>query len=70
MESDGRTSLACLSAPRRRAFEARLRPMTEAIRSTIFELRALATVRDALFPTLLSGKIRVKDAETTVEGRV
>jgi len=44
--------------------------MTEAIRSTIFELRALATVRDALFPTLLSGKIRVKDAETTVEGRV
>jgi len=33
------------------------------------ESRALAAIRDALRPKLLSGKIRVKDAERITEGR-
>jgi len=32
------------------------------------ESRALAAIRDALLPPLLSGELRVRDAEALVEG--
>jgi type I restriction enzyme S subunit len=34
------------------------------------ESRTLATIRDALLPKLISGEIRIKDAEKMVEERV
>lgn len=34
------------------------------------ESRTLAEARDSLLPLLMSGRVRVKDAETTVEGVV
>lgn len=51
------------------AFDNRVRPMMEAIRATIHESRTLAAARDALLPKLLSGEVRVKDAEQFVEAK-
>jgi type I restriction enzyme S subunit len=49
------------------AFDEAVRPMIERIRINIMESRALAEIRDTLLPRLLSGEIRVKDAERVVE---
>ncbi|MFV2198776.1 restriction endonuclease subunit S [Nocardiopsis sp. LOL_012] len=40
------------------------------IRSLTAESRTLASLRDTLLPQLMSGKLRIKDAETIVEDRV
>jgi type I restriction enzyme, S subunit len=37
------------------------------VRSSLHESLTLAALRDTLLPRLLSGEIRVKDAEKTVE---
>ncbi|MBI4653789.1 MAG: restriction endonuclease subunit S [Nitrospirae bacterium] len=48
-------------------FEKFVQPMHLQIRSNIIQSNTLATMRDALLPKLLSGEIRVKDAERFVE---
>jgi len=48
-------------------FASRVRPMHNLIDSLTRENRALAALRDTLLPQLMSGKLRVKDAERQVE---
>ncbi len=43
-------------------------PMCDLIRSGIFEARKLAAMRDYLLPKLLSGQVRVADAQAIAEG--
>ncbi len=50
------------------AFEARVCPSMERIRAALFQSRTLAAIRDALLPKLVSGEIRVKDAERFAGG--
>ncbi|MHC4197265.1 MAG: restriction endonuclease subunit S domain-containing protein [Planctomycetota bacterium] len=47
-----------------------IRPFFQSIRTRYIESDTLAAIRDALLPKLLSGKIRVKDAEGFVEETV
>jgi type I restriction enzyme, S subunit len=44
-------------------------PLVQRIRANIHESRTLASLRDSLLPKLMSGAIRIKDAEQTVEVR-
>ncbi|MEQ8757075.1 MAG: hypothetical protein RID09_26610 [Coleofasciculus sp. G1-WW12-02] len=44
--------------------------MIEKIRVNIFQSRTIATIRDTLLPKLLSGEIRVKEAEKIVEDMI
>jgi type I restriction enzyme S subunit len=46
-----------------KAFTDRMRPSVEWIIAGIHESRSLAALRDALLPKLISGELRVKDAE-------
>ncbi len=48
------------------AFKACVEPMLDRIVSNIHESRALAEMRDFLLPKLMSGEVRVKDAEKHV----
>lgn len=50
--------------PIAKAFTDRMRPSVERISAGIHESRSLAALRDALLPKLISGELRVKDAET------
>ena len=50
-----------------RAFEAKAWPMLNRTLSSREETRVLATLRDTLLPKLISGELRVKDAETFLE---
>jgi type I restriction enzyme S subunit len=50
-------------------FEKRVGPSLERIRAGLLETHTLAALRDALLPKLISGELRVKDAERFV-GRV
>jgi len=45
------------------AFDKRIKPFFERINHNNGESHTLAALRDALLPKLLSGEIRVKDAE-------
>ena len=56
--------------PVSKAFDRKVRPMFRHIWSTKFESRTLAELRDLLLPKLLSGEIRVKEAEQMVEAAV
>lgn len=49
------------------AFTAKIRPLVELIISNIHEGRVLVELRDSLLPRLLSGELRVSDAERQVE---
>jgi type I restriction enzyme S subunit len=49
------------------AFTAQVRPAIDHINSSIHESRTLAALRDALLPKLISGELRVKDAERFIE---
>lgn len=49
------------------AFTAVVRPLVDRIIAGIHESRTLAAIRDALLPKLLSGELRVKQAERAVE---
>ncbi len=51
-------------------FSARVTALRDRVDSAMVENRMLAGTRDALLPQLVSGKIRVKDAERVVEGVV
>lgn len=50
----------------RDSFETLVRPMFEQILSNVEESQILAALRDLLLPKLMSGEIRVKDAEKAV----
>ncbi|MGM9470835.1 restriction endonuclease subunit S [Pseudarthrobacter sp. YS3] len=56
-----------LSENDRRSFEALAEPLRESLHSLSEENIALAATRDALLPQLMSGKLRVKDAEAVLE---
>lgn len=47
-----------------------VRSMGARIQSAAGENRTLATLRDTLLPQLMSGRLRVKDAEKIVEDHV
>jgi len=49
-------------------FDALVQPLYQRIYEAENESRTLASIRDALLPKLLSGEIRIKDAERFVEG--
>ena len=49
------------------AFNKAVQPSLHRVRSNLFEVGSLTSIRDALLPKLLSGEIRVQDAETVVE---
>ncbi|MFJ3768197.1 hypothetical protein ACIPQJ_17650 [Streptomyces sp. NPDC090082] len=62
-----------LEAPSAKAvawFEAATKPLHERIVAIAAESRALAALRDTLLPQLMSGKLRVRDAERIVEDAV
>lgn len=45
------------------AFQRLVEPMLDRIRISVFQSRTLAALRDLLLPKLMSGEIRIKDAE-------
>jgi type I restriction enzyme, S subunit len=49
------------------AFLAVVRPAFDRITACCFESRTLAALRDTLLPKLVSGEIRLKDADRLVE---
>lgn len=51
------------------AFEEEVKPILDRIREALVESRTLATLRDALLPKLISGELRVTDAERFLEER-
>lgn len=56
--------------PLAEAFANQIRPIVDRIISSIHESCTLAALRDTLLPKLLSGEIRVRDAERFVEAAV
>lgn len=48
--------------------DCKVSPLLEVVTSSVLENKALAATRDALLPQLVSGRLRVKDAEKAVEG--
>jgi type I restriction enzyme S subunit len=63
-------AIACVVPPRGLVaeFERRVAPLDGRIEVTDHESRTLAALRDALLPKLVSGALRVKDAERFVAG--
>jgi type I restriction enzyme S subunit len=59
-----------LTLERHRALRAGTQPMMDRIVSLGTESQVLSDLRDALLPELLSGRLRVRDAEKVVEGAV
>ncbi|MDP9986648.1 type I restriction enzyme S subunit [Arthrobacter oryzae] len=62
-----RLTLEIPSADRRVRLEQIVKAETASKRAAIDESRTLAAIRDALLPQLMSGKLRVKDAEKVLE---
>lgn len=63
--------LFCLPSPQAiQAFTARAQPIYSKIEQNELQSRTLAALRDALLPRLLSGELRVREAERLVEERV
>ena len=59
----------CLpAAPIVRAFQNAVQPVVEQIVANVHESHTLAALRDTLLPKLISGEIRLRDAERQVEG--
>ncbi|WP_199730446.1 restriction endonuclease subunit S [Amycolatopsis panacis] len=52
------------------AIEERIAPILSSSQQAVSESRKLAATRDELLPLLMSGKVRVRDAEKGVEGTV
>ena len=52
------------------AFEDLVRATLERLRSALIQSRTLSTLRDTLLPKLISGELRVADAERVVEARL
>jgi type I restriction enzyme S subunit len=62
-----RLTLEIPSVDRRGRLEQIVKAETAGKRAAIEESRTLAATRDALLPQLMSGKLRVKDAEKVLE---
>lgn len=52
------------------AFEAQVAPMYDKMGANLRQSRILAAIRDALLPKLLSGEVRVEEAEAFAEDPV
>ncbi len=65
-----RYSVAIPPEPILQAFDRAVRPMLSMVEANVVQSRALAATRDALLPKLLSGEIRVSEAERLVEAAV
>lgn len=65
-----RYQLALPPDPLADAFDAKVRPLVQRIRSNILENQSLSAIREALLPKLLSGAIRVSEAEKLVEALI
>ncbi|MCG3201552.1 MAG: hypothetical protein NFCOHLIN_01422 [Gammaproteobacteria bacterium] len=61
-----RYELALPPEPIAKSFDAFVRPSVERIIANVHESRTLAALRDTLLPKLISGELRVKDAEQFV----
>ena len=57
----------CLSIADRRSFQSAAGPLRQRQWASLVENRSLAALRDALLPKLMSGELRVRDAEKQVE---
>jgi type I restriction enzyme S subunit len=66
-EDLGRLQVVVPSPPIELEFDRIVRPILDRLRAALFENRALAATRDALLPKLMSGEVRVKDAERIAE---
>jgi len=64
-----RVKIAAPPTPIVGAFEVGVSPMLGRIREGLWESRTLTAIRDALLPKLISGQIRVKDAERFLKYR-
>jgi type I restriction enzyme S subunit len=64
-----RYGVVLLPDPVATAFTDLVQPLVERIVTGIHESRTLAALRDALLPKLISGKIKVEDAETFLKER-
>jgi type I restriction enzyme S subunit len=64
-------AIPCVRPPRELvlAYEARVSPLDDRIEVSEIESRTLAALRDTLLPKLISGELRVKEAERFVEAR-
>ena len=71
INQQGVRSLAILKAPDPvvEAFDHLSKPLTERLFAACIESRTLAALRDALLPKLISGELRVRDAERFLEER-
>ena len=65
-----RYEVALPPKPLAAAFTERVRPLVERIIANIHESRILAALRDTLLPKLISGELRLKDAERLVAANV
>jgi restriction endonuclease S subunit len=50
------------------SFEDAVRPMFERVRENLIQARCLAELRDSLLPRLISGQLRLPEAEIEIEG--
>jgi len=55
------------NAPVLKRFNGIVQPIYARIAATAIETETLAAIRDALLPKLLSGQLRIRDAEKLVE---
>lgn len=67
MKTFGDLYIPRLTESETRQLEARLGPLLTLVEQSVRENKSLASTRDALLPELMSGRLRVKDAEKTVE---
>ncbi|MCW8057494.1 restriction endonuclease subunit S [Agrobacterium tumefaciens] len=60
-----RQSMALPSAPVLSEFDNRVAPMIDRVLAVVAEIRTLTSLRDTLLPKLISGELRIKDAEAS-----
>lgn len=65
-----RYSVSRPSEPIAEAFNSKIRPKADELIASIRESRTLATLRDTLLPKLISGELRIQDAERIVGAAV
>lgn len=65
-----RTFVLNPATPLKKRFEEQVKPLFRRILANIEESQTLAALRDALLPKLLSGELRVKEAETILEAAI
>jgi type I restriction enzyme S subunit len=66
-EDLGRLQIVAPSSPIALEFDRLVTPIFDRLCAALFETRTLTSLRGVLLPKLMSGEIRVKDAETVIE---